>query len=292
MWRRRARVGERDLVWIFGSPRSGSTWLLNMLAADPRVAAVDEPGIGAHLGLTMAGHIGIEPDGASSEHFRLADFREEAGSYFFSPRRADAWRPRLRELILERLRAEVGAPAGGRRVVVLKEPHGSEAADLLLSTLPASRAIFLLRDGRDVVDSELDAAAAGSWAMEQLPGFRLGDRSRFIRQRAHMWLWRTEVVERALAAHPAELGETVRYEELLADPEPILARLASWLGLDHATLREAAAATSFEAVPADRRGPGRFIRAAEPGGWRERLSAPERELLEGIVGDKVRALGY
>ena len=51
-------------------------------------------------------------------------------------------------------------------------------ADLLLDLFPRSRFVFLLRDGRDVVDSWLAAYRPGSWAPRRgrLPGHRAGPR--------------------------------------------------------------------------------------------------------------------
>src|SRR3954466_15243190 len=54
---RHGRVADRDLesrlVWVFGSPRSGSTWLLRLLAEHESVVPVDEPLIGSYLGPFM-----------------------------------------------------------------------------------------------------------------------------------------------------------------------------------------------------------------------------------------------
>ena len=51
-------------------------------------------------------------------------------------------------------------------MVVVKEP-GSHAADTIMDLFPDSTLIFLLRDGRDVVDSWLDAYRDGSWATDE-----------------------------------------------------------------------------------------------------------------------------
>jgi len=40
--------------------------------------------------------------------------------------------------------------------IIIKEPHGSLAADTISECLPNSKIIILLRDGRDVLDSEVD----------------------------------------------------------------------------------------------------------------------------------------
>src|SRR5215216_8110349 len=42
---------EDRLVWIFGSSRSGSTWLLRMLSELDDAVAIDDPHLGHHLGV-------------------------------------------------------------------------------------------------------------------------------------------------------------------------------------------------------------------------------------------------
>jgi len=44
--------------------------------------------------------------------------------------------------------------------------------------------------------------------------------------------------------------------------------------------------------PAEHRGPDKIFRAAQPGLWRENLSADEQEVVEGVMGPKLRELGY
>jgi hypothetical protein len=41
-----------------------------------------------------------------------------------------------------------------------------------------------------------------------------------------------------------------------------------------------------------RRGERSFTRAAKPGLWRENLDSSERDLLEDLLGPKLRELGY
>ena len=42
---------EDRLVWIFGSSRSGSTWLLRMLSELDEAVTIDDPHLGHHLGV-------------------------------------------------------------------------------------------------------------------------------------------------------------------------------------------------------------------------------------------------
>src|SRR5688572_16983136 len=50
---------ERRVVWMLGSPRSGSTWLLHLLARLTGASAVDEPLIGAHLATPLGAVSGL-----------------------------------------------------------------------------------------------------------------------------------------------------------------------------------------------------------------------------------------
>jgi Sulfotransferase family len=296
--RQSVRDVERRMLWIMGSPRSGSTWLLRLLSRDPRVAPINEPGIGVHLGV-QAAMMARPPAGDESAAFRLKDARDAVADYFFCAEYERIWMPLLRDLILGRIGAQVAdydaGPHGAPAVVAIKEPNGSQAADLLMSALPRSRLLFLLRDGRDVVDSELDATRPGAWVRQSYPGHRFEeDRATFIRDRADLWLWRTAVVQRAFDHHPEELRRLVRYEELLEDPEPILASLFEWMELEveQAQIRDTIDALAYERIPAEQRGPGREHRAASPGLWKQNLSSEEQRLLDGLIGPKLNELSY
>jgi hypothetical protein len=291
---------EKRLVWILGSPRTGSTWLLNLLGFDRRVIKIDEPTVGLHVGALMLDWVSVRPRRIPLDRMRVNDARADMPSYFFSHRYERTWGPRLRALILGRLRAELTDEAVARGIAdpiaAIKEPIGSQGADIMMSLLPRSRLVFLLRDGRDVIDSELDAFTEGGWVADMLPGFETveGDRLSFVNSRAQAWLCRTEAVQRAFHDHQPELRTMVRYEDLLRDPGGTLESLVDSLGLDldGERIREAVAATDFERIDPAERGPGRFARAATPGLWRETLSSDEQRLIDELMGPKLRELGY
>src|SRR5207248_8350579 len=130
----------------------------------------------------------------------------DRGEQFFSERYADVWLPNLARMMRERFHAyaqryPTDAPVS-RRQVMIKEPNGSQSADVIMRALPRARLLFLLRDGRDVVDSELAANLQGSWVSRDFPGLRGiadSDRLSFVAQSAQKWRWRTEVVQATLA---------------------------------------------------------------------------------------------
>ena len=293
-----ARNGlEERLVWILGSPRSGSTWLLYLLGEDKRVVPINEPLIGWYLGPLLSDLPGFETSTLDSHNFTLRQAQRDKRNQFFSEPFRDVWLPSLRSMMLRRFAAQVSHSGSGRRPLVLvKEPNGSQSADLLLDALPRSRLLFLLRDGRDVVDSELAANLKGSWATQDFPGaegIAGDDRLAFVAQSARKWLWRTEVVERAYEAHRGP-RLTLRYEALRRDPETVLPELFEWLGIPVSpeVLRERVRKHAFEQIPEQTRGPQSFYRSASPGSWRQNLTLQEQDVVQEILGPKLQDLGY
>jgi hypothetical protein len=233
-------------------------------------------------------------------NFTVQRAERDRSDSFFSREFSDVWAPALGNLMLERFRAHALRYPGGvplsRTVVAIKEPSGSQSADVLMTALPRARFLFLLRDGRDVVDSELAANLRGGWLSREFPGavgISDGERAEFVEQSAYKWLRRTEVVQEAYDAHTGP-KHLIRYEDLRSDPIGHLRSLLEWLGLD-ADEEQLATWTQrhdFERIPAEARGPQAFYRAAKPGLWRENLTAEEQAIVEAIIGAKVRELGY
>jgi Sulfotransferase family len=287
------------LAWIFGSSRSGSTWLLRMLAELRRVIPIDDPHIGHHLGvwrpIPLAWATAKDPPKLGT----LADFKRKKRDYLFSDRFRDTWMPQLRDLIGARFAAQAAqdiAAASGidRPIVVVKEP-GSHAADTIMDLFPQSSLIFLLRDGRDVVDSWLDAYRDGSWATDE-GAYPLDDtgRSALIRWQASVWLHRTEVVQETYARTDPDRRVLIRYEEMRADPGAALRKICATLGIEASgeSLDRIAAANEFSRVPESHKGAGREIRRAEPGGWATHMSREEILEMHEILAEKLDELGY
>jgi hypothetical protein len=305
-WRRRARARrarrgfESRLLWLFGSPRSGSSWLLQLLASHPAVVPINEPLIGWYLGPFLSDMPGWNAEDLDLGNFTLQRVQREKAHSFFSREFSDVWAPALGDLIVERFMAQaLRYPSDvpfSRTVVAIKEPSGSQSADVLMAALPRARLLFLLRDGRDVVDSELAANLSGAWLGKEFPGARgigEGERLEFVTQSAYKWLWRTEVVQEAYCAH-AGPKHLIRYEDLRTDTATQVRSLLEWAGLevDEAQLATWIERHAFERVPAEDRGPQAFHRSASPGQWRENLTAEERAAVEAVIGPKVRELGY
>jgi hypothetical protein len=310
---------ESRIVWIWGAPRSGSTWLLQMLGYPLKVELNNDPRdlLGFVAPPSWQGTVDAIPVDTTyvSNHllpsFGPADYTDDGtpitvssalamgdrSNYFFSPRYRDAWHPEMRRLMLVRFHRLVERTAERYDVrsplVLLKETTGAHAAPLVMSMFRRSRLLFLVRDGRDVVDSHIAAGQPGGWLPHR--GWASPEERRaFVRRCGRTWVGDMASVQRAFDAHPPKLRRMSRYEDLLADPARGLGSLVEWLGLRRSErwLEQAVQANAFDSIAPAQKGPKKFYRSATPGAWRENMTDEEAATLETLMGDKLRELGY
>ena len=72
--RKRAERLEEQIAWILGSPRSGSSWLTQMLGGFGSIWPIHEPMIGWYLGPFVADLPGMDPAAISWRHCTLPRF--------------------------------------------------------------------------------------------------------------------------------------------------------------------------------------------------------------------------
>lgn len=274
---------ESNLVWIFASPRSGTSWLAMRLLSH-NTLLVNEPLIGKHLGSLPYRNV--------DAIVRDYEVRNDDPQYFFSRQYESVWKKYVRKLILNRIYAQVQTYD---KHVIIKEPNGSMGADILSQCLPTCKIILILRDGRDVIDSMLDYSKFTPWGKKvQQHSFKETDRETFIERAAHTWLKNMEVLERTKTIHDQERLFLIRYEDLRYNTLQVVLKLYNFIGIDIS--REEAAYIvekhSYENVPALKKGRDKPIRTATPGAWREHLTEKEQNIIHDIIGAKLKALGY
>ena len=265
-------VKPENMIWIFGSGRSGSTWLRSMMGEMNDHRFWEEPMVGRLFGEFYAR---APNENLRSAHFIMGDpIRKE-------------WIRSIRNFVLDG--ASYSNPRlGAEDYLVIKEPNGSIGAPLLMEALPESRMILLVRDPRDVVASVLDAARREGWLYEQ----RAEDTARqrkmadknpdaFVGKRAETY---RQGVENAKLAYDAHKGPKVlvRYEDLRADALGEMRRIYSSLGIpvDERDLSEAVEKHAWENVPEEEKGEGKFYRKATPGAWTEDLTTEQARIVE------------
>ncbi len=170
---------------------------------------------------------------------------------------------------------------------MVKEQNGSIGAPLLMEALPESRMILLVRDPRDVVASSMDGHRKGGWHYERRNlqhSLVDEDPDVFVKNRANKYLWSVGNSKQAYEAHEGP-KVLVRYEELRADALGTMKRIYSTLGIpvDEGELVRAVEKHSWENVPEEKKGEGKFYRKASPGGWSEDLTPEQAETVERIT---------
>jgi hypothetical protein len=267
-------VDPENVVWIFCSNRSGSTWLSQVMGEIEGHEVWNEPLVGKLFGdLYYAGAAGHQ----KVKHYILGDYHK------------GSWLDSIQAFVLSEATARFPEVAEGGYLII-KEPNGSIGAPLLSEAMPASRVIFLLRDPRDVAASGLDAARKGSWQYENAAdrGWKreaLADNQPdvWVRRRAQNYVRHAGKARDAYEAHKGP-KVLIRYEELRDDTLGTMERLYSTLGIEvgGGDLARAVDKHAWENIPENEKGQGKFYRKAKPGGWREDLTPGQVEIVEQV----------
>jgi len=268
--------------FVVGCQRSGTTLLQAMLDAHPEIAMAPESNFIPQLARRFT--IGWHP--SETLHGELADA-------LLSRRRFTYWRMSRTEVVAAL--DEAGAPdfAGAIRTVYAKRakslgkhlygdktPSYVTKLPAIAGLFPEARFVHLIRDGRDV---SLSLAAA----------FERGPRSAV--EGAVYWRAAVESGRSAGEALGADRYLEVRYEDLVADPEPVAAAICGFAGIepDDRMLRPAMAAARVAAGypdPSLHRNLHRPIAARRE--WRTEMPRREVRRFELIAGDLLADLGY
>ena len=179
---------------------------------------------------------------------------------------------------------------------MIKEPNGSHAADIIAECLPNSKIIVLLRDCRDIIDSLLDARQEGSELATRFKvrPIRAEERFEAIQTLSRQTVEFMDILMRAYQTHKENLRLLVKYEDLRNNTIEETKKIYDFIGIDIAIseLEEIVNKFSFENIPPEQKGKGKFYRFASPGKWKENFSIEEKNMMNEIMGDTLKKLGY
>jgi Sulfotransferase family len=215
----RAGLGAQDerLVFVVGSPRSGTTFLAGAIASLPGFVDLGEV---AAFKAAIPELKGVSVDEASRRIRRILSVARRLGL--------------------------VGALRG-----VEQTPEAAFVVQAAAHAFPQALFVHAIRDGRDVVCSLLERGwlSKGRSGRDDA-GLRYGSAPRFWVEperaaefaaasdaRRAAWAWRRYLT--AVSATPAERLHEVRYEQLSADSEGVARDLAAFLAAPAETLADA-----------------------------------------------------
>jgi hypothetical protein len=264
-------------MWLFGHPRSGTTWLGRLLTDGFDLKMWNEPYLGQVFGFVT--HLRRNEPG-----------RFDDPTFWMSDAQRDNWRASLNLFLTDVVARQAGS-AKGRSGLLIKEPNGTLNAELFAEVMPEARVVFMLRDPRDVIASLLDARKPGSWMAERVTAEF--DRDAIVNGSIRRFARIGEVLEE-LARVAGDRSVVARYEALRADTVAEVLRVGGALGLkvDAGRVGAAVERHAYERIPDDKKGPGKFVRTARVGGWREELTEAEQRRIHRKLGAFLEAHGY
>ncbi len=297
-------------AFIGGARKSGTTWLLRLLAAHPQLLAMGE---GFFIG--TAGW-GLSPAIDERVFRNWAALDDVAGSWMRGSTADEGLRVATRGMIEALMRsAAARSRKPGFRVLIDKSAYAySRFAGRLHEVFPEASFIDIVRDGRDAAVSDVFMILAKSLGTH----FPEENRRHIERARAYLiegrgepvplfneWLLRRSAREWAEAITGSAVAAECfgpryvrfRYEDLLADPSQIHLAL-TMLGVDDSDAAVAACvnAGAFRSLSGGRE-PGQedrahFFRKGVAGDWRNHFGEEDKRCFKEEAGRALVELGY
>lgn len=217
-------------IFIVSSPRSGSTMLFEALAKAPGVFTIGGESHGLIEGVPE-----LNPASHGFESNRVA--AEQA-----TPAVMASLRQRFLDALHDR---DKRAPGAGRIRMLEKTPKNSLRVSFLARVFPEAQFVYLWRDPRETLASMIEAWQSQrfrtypqlpgwdglSWSLLLVPGWRELRGKPIADVVAAQWETATRLLLDDLEALPASRRLAVRYDQVVADPQGQMQRLAEATGL-------------------------------------------------------------
>jgi len=274
-------VNPENVVWIFCTARSGSTWMRSMLDDLVDGEVWEEPKVGRLFG---------------EFYSRAKPTQLGRTNYVLGEPTREAWTGALRDFVLRTAWASHPSVTPERYLIV-KEPGGAVGAPLLMAALPESRMVLLVRDPRDFAASVLDATMKGGWMQEGMDEWARRDLEsekdvqRYLRALSRQYVRQMGNGKRAFDAHDGR-KIMVRYDDLRTRTLGTMRNLCAALELPvtEQKLAQVVDKHSFENIPQRERGEGKFYRKATSGGWKDDLTPEQAKIVEDITAPLINEL--
>ncbi len=271
-------IAGRRIVFMIGSPRSGTTWLQLMLGSSEAVATVNE----THLFCSYT----------SSMFSGWTMFQDEPREIGLGPLLSEDEYLGLVRSFCAGVLGSILARKPRAYVILEKTPSHAAHWREILKVFPQAYFLHLVRDPRAVVAS-LQAVKTSGW----------GARWVGSRTTQNILLWSNMSQEgHSVAAHTENFLE-IRYEDLKCDGAANLHRIFSWMGVGCSFDRCQSIFAEYSVDNLRKGGvsgaswnpaaePDGFYRRGETEGWRQELTPIQIHMVETMTSELMATFGY
>jgi LPS sulfotransferase NodH len=272
--------------FVFGAPKSGTTWLQRLLDAHPQVVCSGE----GHFIERFAGPMMQIKDDYNKNLALDAELVYQGKPYYSELDDLDLL-PLLQAFITKLMHRRMKPDA---LVIGDKTPVYFEFLDDLLAIFPDAAFLHMVRDPRDVAVSVLYHALRAGYPDAFVTGSPY--QIKVLEASAQRWLSAQENFHRFSRAYPTGCLE-VRYEDLTATPQAIMRTVFDLLGVStQARIVDAAiTSASFENWSGRARGredTSSFFRKGVVGDWKAALDGDAADRITDICGAWMRWKRY
>jgi hypothetical protein len=282
-----ARLSDKQILFVCGAVKSGTTWTQLWLNHHPQIACRGE---GCFFNVYAGALQRICQDTS-----KLV-LRQNATKFQDYPAFPQFNLPHIQYLLRQSVLALL-ATYGDQpeiRVVAEKSPPTLQSIDTVLQLFPEAKFLNLVRDGRDMAVSTWHENIRRS-SKAFLDQFATLDD--FLPEIAKIWAGAQTIAISSQINHPAQFKQ-IHYEDLLGRPQVIMADVFAWLGVrdDPDTVAECCSATSFKVLSGGRDAGqtdnNSFFRRGVAAQWQRDLTLAQQEIFWQIAGDAMQAQGY
>jgi hypothetical protein len=280
-----ARAAGRQMFFVGGAPRSGTTWLQQMLDAHPEVSCRGEGLFLRHIALPLDKLVAERRQAIAGKNERL--FRHTSGYDLPAGDEADAMLAAGVLLSLARQTCTRDVRAVGE-----KTPENLFLFERLKLLFPRAKFIGIARDPRDLVTS-----AWHFFGRHQPPSDNPDPLIGYLKVAMPSLVSGLRTLVEIMDRMQGECG-VVTYEAMIRDPAPALAGLFRLIGVsdEPGIVTDCIARTRFEVMtqgrPAGAAQNGEFLRSGTVGTWRETLTEEAERMINADLGWAYERLGW
>jgi sulfotransferase family protein len=283
-----SELRKKQIFFIGGVMKSGTTWLQLLLDAHPQVSCNGEGHFTRGLAPTL--HAALHQHDQLIAQKNKTIFNEMQG--YRGLGEEDVQYLLASSIALYLLRQSKDKTAA--RAVGEKSPKNVLYFDVFDSLFPGAKFIHIVRDGRD--------CAISGWFHNLRVARDLTKKNHesmnfYVTNFIDGWAKDVGAAQLIAEAHPARVRQ-VRYEDLAANTEQVLANLLQFLDVDvdASVLAQCCSAASFAKLSGGREvgqeNLASFFRKGAPGDWRNHLSPEMQVTIRQRAGEWLDRFGY